>query len=148
MDHPYRSILDSSFFLDKNHNIYEVCSWRCPINWIAAWRAHLLLPSKETFLGGPSCKLLTKSAIFQNPENNGSILVCTGDEASKSALVSSLGQFFILMCLKQKTKVLCDCTYLHMCICMVAFFIQVTLYWVGQKSLFFLLVAPGAHGCL
>lgn len=74
----------------------------------------------QTFFGGPSCKLLTKSAIFQNPENNGSILVCTGDEASKSALVSSL--FFILMCLKQKTKVLHNCTYLHMCICVVAFF--------------------------
>lgn len=50
--------------------------------------------SVQTFRGGPTCKLLTKSAIFQNPENDGSILVCTGDEMSNSALVSSLSVFY------------------------------------------------------
>lgn len=41
----------------------------------------------QTFHGGPTCKLLTKNAIFQSPEHDGSILVCTGDEASNSALL-------------------------------------------------------------
>ena len=75
----------------------------------------------QTFLGGPTCKLLTKSAIFQNPENDGSILVCTGDEASNSALVSSLSDFYTEACVKQKAKVLLHkCTDLHTCVCVLA----------------------------
>lgn len=42
----------------------------------------------QTFSAGPICKLLTKNAIFQSPEEDGSIFVCAGDEASTSALVS------------------------------------------------------------
>ncbi|XP_010582521.1 PREDICTED: E3 ubiquitin-protein ligase RFWD3 isoform X3 [Haliaeetus leucocephalus] len=42
----------------------------------------------QTFSAGPTCKLLTKNAIFQSPEEDGSIFVCAGDEASNSALVS------------------------------------------------------------
>lgn len=49
----------------------------------------------QTFHGGPTCKLLTKNAIFQSPKHDGSLLVCTGDEASNSALVSLL--LFILL---------------------------------------------------
>uniref|UniRef100_A0A8C5R626 RING-type E3 ubiquitin transferase n=1 Tax=Leptobrachium leishanense TaxID=445787 RepID=A0A8C5R626_9ANUR len=40
----------------------------------------------QTFNAGPTCKLLTKNAIFQSPERDGSILVCAGDEASNSAM--------------------------------------------------------------
>ncbi|XP_064129849.1 E3 ubiquitin-protein ligase RFWD3 isoform X2 [Loxodonta africana] len=40
----------------------------------------------QTFFGGPTCKLLTKSAIFRSPKNDGSLLVCSGDESSNSAL--------------------------------------------------------------
>lgn len=42
----------------------------------------------QTFSVGPTCKLLTKNAIFQSPEEDGSVFVCAGDEASNSALVS------------------------------------------------------------
>lgn len=42
----------------------------------------------QTFSAGPTCKLLTKNAIFQSPEDDGSVFVCAGDEASNSALVS------------------------------------------------------------
>lgn len=41
----------------------------------------------QTFSAGPTCKLLTKNAIFQSPEEDGSIFVCAGDEASNSAMV-------------------------------------------------------------
>lgn len=41
----------------------------------------------QTFSAGPTCKLLTKNAIFQSPEDDGSVFVCAGDEASNSALV-------------------------------------------------------------
>lgn len=41
----------------------------------------------QTFSAGPACKLLTKNAIFQSPEDDGSVFVCAGDEASNSALV-------------------------------------------------------------
>lgn len=41
----------------------------------------------QTLTAGPTCKLLTKNAIFQSPEDDGSILVCAGDEASNSAMV-------------------------------------------------------------
>lgn len=44
----------------------------------------------QTFNAGPTCKLLTKNAIFQSPEEDGSIFVCAGDEASNSAMVSSV----------------------------------------------------------
>lgn len=91
----------------------------------------------QTFLGGPTCKLLTKSAIFQNPKNDGNILVCTGDEASNSALVSLL--FLIQKNLKQKAQVLCNCIYLHMCVylwLLKLFFTQVTLYILLCRWLF------------
>ena len=42
----------------------------------------------QTFSAGPTCKLLTKNAIFQSPEEDGNVFVCAGDEASNSALVS------------------------------------------------------------
>uniref|UniRef100_A0A8C3JAL3 RING-type E3 ubiquitin transferase n=1 Tax=Calidris pygmaea TaxID=425635 RepID=A0A8C3JAL3_9CHAR len=38
----------------------------------------------QTFSAGPTCKLLTKNAIFQSPEEDGSVFVCAGDEASNS----------------------------------------------------------------
>ncbi|XP_053304995.1 E3 ubiquitin-protein ligase RFWD3 [Spea bombifrons] len=41
----------------------------------------------QTFNAGPTCKLLTKNAIFQSPDRDGSILVCAGDESSNSAMV-------------------------------------------------------------
>ncbi|XP_018427940.1 PREDICTED: E3 ubiquitin-protein ligase RFWD3 [Nanorana parkeri] len=44
----------------------------------------------QTFNAGPTCKLLTKNAIFQSPDRDGSILVCAGDEASSSAMVSNV----------------------------------------------------------
>ncbi|XP_055674657.1 E3 ubiquitin-protein ligase RFWD3 isoform X1 [Falco peregrinus] len=41
----------------------------------------------QTLSAGPTCKLLTKNAIFQSPEEDGSVFVCAGNEASNSALV-------------------------------------------------------------
>lgn len=65
----------------------------------------------QTFLGGPTCKLLTKSAIFQSPENNGSVLVCTADEASQSALLWSAGSGSLLQNLKTDEPVLDICPF-------------------------------------
>uniref|UniRef100_A0A8C8ZVZ8 RING-type E3 ubiquitin transferase n=1 Tax=Prolemur simus TaxID=1328070 RepID=A0A8C8ZVZ8_PROSS len=65
----------------------------------------------QTFLGGPTCKLLTKSAIFQNPQNDGSILVCTGDEASNSALLWDAGSGSLLQDLKTDQPVLDICPF-------------------------------------
>lgn len=65
----------------------------------------------QTFLGGPTCKLLTKNAIFQSPDNNGSVLVCTGDEASKSALLWNAGSGSLLQNLKTDEPVLDICPF-------------------------------------
>ncbi|XP_074170675.1 E3 ubiquitin-protein ligase RFWD3 isoform X4 [Rhinolophus sinicus] len=65
----------------------------------------------QTFLGGPTCKLLTKNAIFQNPENDGSILVCTGDEASNSAMVWDAGTGSLLQDLRTDQPVLDICPF-------------------------------------
>lgn len=42
----------------------------------------------QTFAAGSSCKLLTKNAVFRSPAGGGT-LVCAGDEASSSTMVSS-----------------------------------------------------------
>ncbi|XP_036782815.1 E3 ubiquitin-protein ligase RFWD3 isoform X2 [Manis pentadactyla] len=65
----------------------------------------------QTFLGGPTCKLLTKSAIFQNPDNDGRILVCTGDEASNSALLWDAGSGSLLQDLQAHQPVLDICPF-------------------------------------
>lgn len=65
----------------------------------------------QTFLGGPTCKLLTKNAIFQNPENDGSVLVCTGDEASNSALIWDAGTGLSLQELRTDQPVLDICPF-------------------------------------
>ncbi|KAA8590434.1 hypothetical protein FQN60_014368 [Etheostoma spectabile] len=41
----------------------------------------------QTFSAGSSCKLLTKNAVFKRPDGGGT-LVCAGDEASNSTMVS------------------------------------------------------------
>ncbi|XP_040201121.1 E3 ubiquitin-protein ligase RFWD3-like [Rana temporaria] len=41
----------------------------------------------QTFKGGTTCRLVTKNAIFQNPDLGCDILVCTGDESTKSAML-------------------------------------------------------------
>lgn len=41
----------------------------------------------QTFNAGSSCKLLTKNAVFRSPDGGGT-LVCAGDEASNSTMVS------------------------------------------------------------
>ncbi|XP_008821195.1 E3 ubiquitin-protein ligase RFWD3 [Nannospalax galili] len=65
----------------------------------------------QTFFGGPSCKLLTKSAIFQSPENDGKILVCTGDEASKSALLWNADSGTLLQNLMTDQPILDICPF-------------------------------------
>ncbi|XP_021488240.1 E3 ubiquitin-protein ligase RFWD3 isoform X1 [Meriones unguiculatus] len=65
----------------------------------------------QTFLGGPTCKLLTKNAIFQSPDNSGNVLVCTGDEASKSALLWNAGSGLLLQNLKTDQPVLDICPF-------------------------------------
>lgn len=41
----------------------------------------------QTFRGGTTCRLLTKNAIFQNPDLGCDILVCIGDESTNSAML-------------------------------------------------------------
>ncbi|XP_048372141.1 E3 ubiquitin-protein ligase RFWD3 [Sphaerodactylus townsendi] len=65
----------------------------------------------QTLTAGPTCKLLTKNAIFQSPEDNGSILVCAGDEASNSAMLWDAGTGSLLQKLTDDSPVLDVCPY-------------------------------------
>ncbi|XP_075432724.1 E3 ubiquitin-protein ligase RFWD3 isoform X2 [Ascaphus truei] len=63
----------------------------------------------QTFNAGTTCKLLTKNAIFQSPERDGSILVCAGDEASNSAMLWHAGNGSLLQKLQADQPVLDIC---------------------------------------
>ncbi|NXK78400.1 RFWD3 ligase, partial [Amazona guildingii] len=63
----------------------------------------------QTFSAGPICKLLTKNAVFQSPEEDGSIFVCAGDEASTSALLWDAGSGSLLQKLQADMPVLDIC---------------------------------------
>uniref|UniRef100_A0A6J0TYR1 RING-type E3 ubiquitin transferase n=1 Tax=Pogona vitticeps TaxID=103695 RepID=A0A6J0TYR1_9SAUR len=65
----------------------------------------------QTLIAGPTCKLLTKNAIFQSPEDDGSILVCAGDEASNSAMLWDAGSGSLLQKLSADLPVLDVCPY-------------------------------------
>ncbi|XP_060110205.1 E3 ubiquitin-protein ligase RFWD3 [Heteronotia binoei] len=65
----------------------------------------------QTLTAGPTCKLLTKNAIFQSPEDDGSILVCAGDEASNSAMLWDAGTGSLLQKLMDDLPVLDVCPY-------------------------------------
>uniref|UniRef100_A0A8D2J2W5 RING-type E3 ubiquitin transferase n=2 Tax=Varanus komodoensis TaxID=61221 RepID=A0A8D2J2W5_VARKO len=65
----------------------------------------------QTLTAGPTCKLLTKNAIFQSPEDDGSILVCAGDEASNSAMLWDAGSGSLLQKLPADLPVLDVCPY-------------------------------------
>lgn len=76
--------------VDKNHNTLRSVLMEMSYKLDDAGEPVCSCYPVQTFLGGRTCKLLTKNALFQNPEKSGSILVCIGDEASYSALVSLL----------------------------------------------------------
>ncbi|NXL95837.1 RFWD3 ligase, partial [Alectura lathami] len=63
----------------------------------------------QTFSAGPTCKLLTKNAIFQSPEDDGSIFVCAGNEASNSAMLWDAGSGSLLQKLQADLPVLDVC---------------------------------------
>ncbi|KFZ61489.1 E3 ubiquitin-protein ligase RFWD3, partial [Podiceps cristatus] len=63
----------------------------------------------QTFSAGPTCTLLTKNAIFQSPEEDGSVFVCAGDEASNSALLWDAGSGSLLQKLQADLPVLDIC---------------------------------------
>ncbi|NXU84761.1 RFWD3 ligase, partial [Xiphorhynchus elegans] len=63
----------------------------------------------QTFSAGPTCKLLIKNAIFQSPEDDGSVFVCAGDEASSSALLWDAGSGSLLQKLPADLPVLDIC---------------------------------------
>ncbi|XP_029464758.1 E3 ubiquitin-protein ligase RFWD3 isoform X2 [Rhinatrema bivittatum] len=65
----------------------------------------------QTFSAGPTCKLLTKNAIFENPDKDGSILVCAGDEASNSAMLWNAGTGALLQKLQAHQPVLDICPF-------------------------------------
>ncbi|KAB0383611.1 hypothetical protein FD755_005528 [Muntiacus reevesi] len=96
---------------DKNHNTLRSVLMEMSYKLDNAGEPICSCHPVQTFLGGPSCKLLTKSAIFQNPGNNGSILVCTGDEASKSALLWDAASGSLLQDLQADQPVLDICPF-------------------------------------
>ncbi|XP_057568878.1 E3 ubiquitin-protein ligase RFWD3 [Hippopotamus amphibius kiboko] len=96
---------------DKNHNTLRSVLMEMSYKLDDAGEPICSCHSVQTFLGGPTCKLLTKSAIFQNPENDGSILVCTGDEASNSALLWDAGSGSLLQDLQADQPVLDICPF-------------------------------------
>lgn len=59
----------------------------------------------QTFSAGPSCKLLTKNAVFKSPDGGGT-LVCAGDEASNSTIVWDAGSGSMLQRLPADLPVL------------------------------------------
>ncbi|XP_011605414.1 E3 ubiquitin-protein ligase RFWD3 [Takifugu rubripes] len=59
----------------------------------------------QTFSAGSSCKLLTKNAVFRNPDGTGT-LVCAGDEASSSTMVWDAGSGSLLQKLPADLPVL------------------------------------------
>ncbi|XP_069822451.1 E3 ubiquitin-protein ligase RFWD3 [Dendropsophus ebraccatus] len=63
----------------------------------------------QTFNAGPTCKLLTKNAIFQSPDRDGSILVCAGDESSNSAMLWHSGSGSLIQKLQADQAVLDIC---------------------------------------
>ncbi|NXI34956.1 RFWD3 ligase, partial [Galbula dea] len=65
----------------------------------------------QTFSAGHTCKLLTKNAIFQSPEEDGSVFVCAGDEASCSALLWDAGSGSLLQKLQADQPVLDICSF-------------------------------------
>ncbi|ETE64513.1 E3 ubiquitin-protein ligase RFWD3, partial [Ophiophagus hannah] len=65
----------------------------------------------QTLTAGPTCKLLTKNAIFQSPEDDGSILVCAGDEATNSAMLWDAGSGTLLQKLPADLPVLDVCPF-------------------------------------
>ncbi|XP_021112362.1 E3 ubiquitin-protein ligase RFWD3 isoform X2 [Heterocephalus glaber] len=96
---------------DKNHNTMRSVLMQMSYNLDDAGEPVCSCHPVQTFLGGPTCKLLTKSAIFQSPENDGSILVCTGDEASNSALLWDAGSASLLQDLQTDHPVLDICPF-------------------------------------
>nr|XP_033798411.1 E3 ubiquitin-protein ligase RFWD3 isoform X2 [Geotrypetes seraphini]XP_033798412.1 E3 ubiquitin-protein ligase RFWD3 isoform X2 [Geotrypetes seraphini]XP_033798413.1 E3 ubiquitin-protein ligase RFWD3 isoform X2 [Geotrypetes seraphini]XP_033798414.1 E3 ubiquitin-protein ligase RFWD3 isoform X2 [Geotrypetes seraphini]XP_033798415.1 E3 ubiquitin-protein ligase RFWD3 isoform X2 [Geotrypetes seraphini] len=65
----------------------------------------------QTFNAGPTCKLLTKNAIFESPDKDGNILVCAGDEASNSAMLWHAGTGNLLQKLQAHQPVLDICPF-------------------------------------
>ncbi|XP_038662907.1 E3 ubiquitin-protein ligase RFWD3 isoform X2 [Scyliorhinus canicula] len=65
----------------------------------------------QTFQAGPTCKLLTKNAIFASPENDGNVLVCAGDEATNSAMVWNAGSGSLIQKLQADQPVLDICPF-------------------------------------
>ncbi|XP_067905771.1 E3 ubiquitin-protein ligase rfwd3.S [Heterodontus francisci] len=66
----------------------------------------------QTFNAGPTCKLLTKNAIFTSPEKDGSVLVCAGDEATNSAMVWNAGSGALIQKLQADQPVLDICPFM------------------------------------
>ncbi|KAG3256857.1 ring finger and WD repeat domain 3, transcript variant X2 [Ictidomys tridecemlineatus] len=96
---------------DKNHNTLRSVLLEMSYKLDNAGEPICSCHPVQTFFGGPTCKLLTKSAIFQSPENDGSILVCTGDEASNSALLWDAGSGSLLQDLQTDQPVLDVCPF-------------------------------------
>ncbi|XP_012586232.1 PREDICTED: E3 ubiquitin-protein ligase RFWD3 [Condylura cristata] len=96
---------------DKNHNTLRSVLMEMSYKLDDAGEPICTCHPIQTFLGGPTCKLLTKSAIFQSPENDGSVLVCHGDEASNSALLWDAGSGSLLQGLQTDQPVLDICPF-------------------------------------
>ncbi|XP_040266156.1 E3 ubiquitin-protein ligase RFWD3 [Bufo bufo] len=63
----------------------------------------------QTFNAGSTCKVLTKNAIFQSPDCDGSILVCAGDESTNSAMLWHSGSGSLIQKLQADQPVLDIC---------------------------------------
>ncbi|CAK6436783.1 unnamed protein product [Pipistrellus nathusii] len=96
---------------DKNHNTLRSVLMEMSYKLDDAGEPVCSCHPVQTFLGGRTCKLLTKSALFQNPEKSGSILVCIGDEASYSALVWDASSGSLLQGLATDQPVLDICPF-------------------------------------
>ncbi|XP_075392659.1 E3 ubiquitin-protein ligase RFWD3 isoform X1 [Tenrec ecaudatus] len=96
---------------DKNHNTQRSVLMEMSYSQDDAGEPVCVCRPVQTFCGGPTCKLLTKNAIFPSPKNNGSLLVCSGDESSNSALLWDASSGSLLQKLQADQPVLDICPF-------------------------------------
>ncbi|XP_019630805.1 PREDICTED: E3 ubiquitin-protein ligase RFWD3-like isoform X1 [Branchiostoma belcheri] len=102
----------ASFRPDKNHNSTRHLLCELESRLVGEdGRNHCSCHVMQTFYGGSTQKLLTRSALFASPEDPGQLLVCAGDEASTSAQIWSASTAALLQKIPTDSPVLDVCPF-------------------------------------
>ncbi|XP_038053459.1 E3 ubiquitin-protein ligase RFWD3-like isoform X2 [Patiria miniata] len=78
----------ASFRPNQNHNStrHVMCELKNEKN-AATMTNEVVCYPLQTFYGGPTMKVLTRSTLYQSPERPDQLYACSGDEATSSALI-------------------------------------------------------------